>query len=297
MKLPIFIKTAIAVSAGLMLAVSVCFAQSDGSGIPFKDGESFSYVLHYKWGVINANIAQISTTLRAVDFNGEKCFHYYCSGTTFKVWDSFFKVRDIFEAKFTADDVSPRYFHRDVNEGNYRATNVFSYDDVSKKVKIHVTKNSDYRLDSTLYLGGGQIYDILSMLGHLRAVDMKNIIAGHPVTLTMAMDRNMMDVSFRFIQRETVKVDGLGKFKAVKVGASVIPHKDHFKGENSNSQFDVASNANQVFKGKDDIIIWVSDDDNMVPLLFRSPVSVGSVNGTLTRMSNQKYPVTSRVSD
>lgn len=294
MKLPNIIKLTFAAVVFLMLAPAPSFSQT--ATPPYKDGEVLEYVLHYKWG-INADIAQITATLRSTDLNGEECFHYYCSGNTFKFWDSFFKVRDLFEAKFTASDANPRFFHRDVNEGNYHATNVFSYDPNTKRVKIHVTKQTDYRLDSTLYLGGGQIYDILSMLARVRGFEVNNIMAGKPVILTMAMDRNLLDVSYRYMKRETIKIGKLGQFKAIKIALSVVPHKDHYSNDAPGSQFDAMNNANQVFKGKDDIFIWLSDDDNHIPLVFKSPVSVGTINGTLTRMTNQKYPVTSKISD
>lgn len=283
--------------SAVLLAVVLSAAAATpalGQDLPFDGNEKLALTIHYKWGMINADIARADYTCKDVVINGEKGYHVYTSGNTFKFWDSFFKVRDVFEAKVAADDCSPRYFHRSVEEGNYRASNVYNYDDVSKKVAIKVTKGSDYKLDSTLYTGS-QIYDVISLILRVRAIDFDKIVSGTPVTITMAMDRNMLDVRFHFVKRERKKIDEIGTFNAVEIAASVTTRKDHFKSEASGSQFDAVSNADKVFSGKDDIFIWFSDDKNRVPLAFKTPISVGSINGKLTSYSGLKYPLTSKV--
>ena len=53
--------------------------------------------------------------------------------------------------------------------------------------------------------------------------------------------------------------------------------------------------AGSVFTGKDDMFIWVTDDENKVPLLFESPIIVGRVQGRLVEYSNLKGPLTSKI--
>ena len=50
-----------------------------------------------------------------------------------------------------------------------------------------------------------------------------------------------------------------------------------------------------MFTGKDDMFIWVTDDENKVPLLFESPIIVGRVQGRLTSYKNLKSPLTSKI--
>ena len=53
--------------------------------------------------------------------------------------------------------------------------------------------------------------------------------------------------------------------------------------------------AGEVFKGEEEMIIWVSDDYNKVPLYFESPIIVGKVSGRLKRYSGLKYPLSSKL--
>ena len=66
-----------------------------------------------------------------------------------------------------------------------------------------------------------------------------------------------------------MEVPTKGKFKAMKFAAKVI--------------------AGEVFKGDTEMIIWVSDDLNRVPLLFESAIRVGKVYGRLDKWENLKY--------
>ncbi len=41
--------------------------------------------------------------------------------------------------------------------------------------------------------------------------------------------------------------------------------------------------------------IWITDDENKIPVYIESPVRVGSINGYISGYKNLKYPVTSLV--
>jgi hypothetical protein len=43
------------------------------------------------------------------------------------------------------------------------------------------------------------------------------------------------------------------------------------------------------------MIMWVTDDENLIPVKITSPVIVGSVSATLMRYENLKYPLSSRI--
>ena len=260
--------------------------------VPFQGGEKSTLVIHYKWGVVNADIAEVAIQLTEEVYNNEDCIHVLANASTYPFWDKLFKVRDVYEAIFTADNVMPRHFHRDVNEGNYSAQNFYYWKPNSHDVDVKVTKSTRPPLDTILNVGG-ELYDLITMVFHARSVDFAELEKS-PINFVCAIDRNIMDVQLRFMCREEKNIKGLGKFNTVKVGASVTPRK-------GNVQSDVESNfsvtKDGVFKGKDDVIIWFSDDSSKVPLTFRSPVAVGSINGRMVNVDGTKYPLTSKIAD
>ena len=44
------------------------------------------------------------------------------------------------------------------------------------------------------------------------------------------------------------------------------------------------------------MIIWISDDDNRIPLMFEAPILVGTASGRLAEYSGLKHPFTALVS-
>ena len=64
---------------------------------------------------------------------------------------------------------------------------------------------------------------------------------------------------------------GLGKVNAIKFSARLI--------------------AGEVFKGDTDVMMWISDDDNKVPVYFESPILVGTASGRMSGYEGLKYPL------
>jgi Protein of unknown function (DUF3108) len=75
--------------------------------------------------------------------------------------------------------------------------------------------------------------------------------------------------------KETVKTR-YGKFKAILLKPMLI------KGT--------------IFEGGEKMNVWVSDDQNHIPLRIESPISVGSVKVDMMGYQNLRYPLTSRIS-
>jgi hypothetical protein len=67
-----------------------------------------------------------------------------------------------------------------------------------------------------------------------------------------------------------------GKFKAIKFSPLLI------KGT--------------IFEGGEQMTVWVSDDENKVPLRVNSPITVGSIKVDLIGYQNLRHPFTSLIS-
>ena len=96
--------------------------------LSFKDGESLKYVLTYQWGSVMTDVGEGVSTLKRIGA-GAGPAHFYASvtGKTYKFYDMFFKVRDLYESKFYASTIRPFYFYRSVEEGKYRMKNTYSF--------------------------------------------------------------------------------------------------------------------------------------------------------------------------
>ena len=91
--------------------------------------------------------------------------------------------------------------------------------------------------------------------------------------MTFAIDDEVFNVYFILHGRETIKVKGIGEVKVIKFGAKLL--------------------EGEVFKGEEDMIIYISDDMNRLPVYFEAPLLVGRATGRLTGWEGLKHPFSS----
>ena len=90
----------------------------------------------------------------------------------------------------------------------------------------------------------------------------------------MFLDNEVFNMYIRYHGKETVKTK-YGKFKAIKFKPLLI------KGT--------------IFEGGEKMTVWVSDDENHIPLRIESPITIGSVKIDMMGYKNLRYPLTSLV--
>ena len=114
------------------------------------------------------------------------------------------------------------------------------------------------------------------------------------------MDKDLLNVKLKYIGRENKKISGFGTFRTIKLGVSVNARQVEEVPDSDKSNFSIVADKadggdENVFYGESKIFIWLSDDENHVPLYFSAPVKVGSVNGRVGSISGLKYPLSSKI--
>jgi len=241
--------------------------------LAFTHGETFRYILNYTWGAVNTDVGEANISLEYFTNSGEPFFLAKAQGRTFKFYDVFFKVRDLYESKFYTKNLRPFYFHRDISEGKYRMRNTFSFLP-NYKIKANYQRMTAAPRDTIL---NGRIctFDLLTLFYFARNKDFSKDKIGVEQPISFVIDGEMYDLYYRYLGKETKKFPGLGTFRTIKFAARLI--------------------AGEVFSGKEELTIWVTDDNNKIPLIFESPIIIGKVSGRLSNFTNVKYPLTSKI--
>ncbi|MDR1681378.1 MAG: DUF3108 domain-containing protein [Prevotellaceae bacterium] len=242
--------------------------------LAFAGGEQLTIVANYKWGLINTDVGEATISLSEERFRDTTYFYARAYAKTYKFYDNFFTVRDVYEARFLVRNLRPIYFHRHINEGGYQMKNTFTFNDADYTINASVQRKTNPAKD-TVIQGKACTFDVISLIYNFRHLDFANLDPNRTVPISFAVDAGVYDIYYRYIGRETKKISGLGTFNCIKIAAKPV--------------------AGDVFDGKNEIHIWISDDENHVPLLIETPIIVGRVSARLSRYSGLKYPLTSRV--
>ena len=244
---------------------------SDGN-LAFQSGEKMYFTMHYNWGMINSDIGSAVVSLDESAFNGQKAFRCSVTGKTTKMYDLFFKVRENFTSWFTVDGLRPLKFTRETQEGKYIARNTYIYDwsspDPHIIADVYTSSMGQKNLDLPLT---PCTFDLPALFFFARNIDMAKVEKGKKYPMTFAIDDEVFNVHFIFYGKETINVKGLGVVNAIKFSARLI--------------------AGEVFNGDTDVMIWISDDGNKVPVYFEAPILVGTASGRMTGFDGLKYPL------
>lgn len=240
------------------------------SQLAFQSGEQLVYKLYYNLGVIWIPAGSVT-------FNVTESRDYYemtALGKTLKSYESLFKVNDYFYSKVDKNTLMPLNAVRTVEEGNYRLYDSISFlRNTQSILSFHGKSKSTAKASVLNY--EGEVRDLLSNLYTLRNTDISTYSAGDKISSRMMFDKEIYNINIKFGEKEVTKIKGLGNFNTIKIEPEVL--------------------AGHVFKKGDKMEMWISDDGNRIPLLIKSPISVGSIKAVLVSSSNLKHPITSKI--
>ncbi len=119
--------------------------------------------------------------------------------------------------------------------------------------------------------------DAISLFFNMRTAEADDFSKDKPEYLRMVLQDTVRNIRYRFLGREVKKIRNMGKFRTLK--------------------FDCQLGTTEGYSFTDGTVfyIWITDDENKIPVYIESPVRVGSINGYISGYKNLKYPVTSLV--
>ncbi len=266
--LPILLLT-----AGLTAAGQCLPTRTDGVE-PFKAGESLVMSISYNWHAVQTDVAKGTLSINQENLNGERVWHTKMTAVTAPFFDVFFKIRERFESWFALEGVEPRKFIRDTYEGGYVAKNLYVYDRKAGVIHADIQRGDNPEVTMDLPFGSCS-YDLTTLLYFVRKLDMSRIQEGKPYNVTFAIDETAGKLSLTYRGKENKYLKGIGTVATLKFGIGV--------------------RSGNVFEG-DQAFIWLSDDDNHLPVAFMAPLKVGAMNGRLTSCNNLANEFSSLIS-
>jgi Protein of unknown function (DUF3108) len=238
----------------------------------FKPGEVLTYKIYYNLNFIWVPAGEVTFKV----FDEDTQYHYQALGRTYDSYEWFFTVKDDYDSWVDKNTLLPNYSERNVNEGKYTIFEKISFNQNSRKTTVWRARKRGQAETKTEHTVKQEVFDILSSLYHLRTLDFASQNAGHTVPFSIFMDKEEYPLKMRYEGKDSrKKVHGMGRYRTLKFQPQVI--------------------AGEVFKEDSQMSVWVSDDQNRIPVLIDSPVSVGSVKVVLKSYSGLKYDFTAKV--
>ena len=243
-------------------------ADDDFCGIrnrSFNPGENITLVVFYNALGIYVNAGTANFNLTQEKMGSKQVYHILGTGITNSSYDWIFKVRDRYETYIDTATLRPYKFIRNVQEGSYK-----KYENIT----FNQSSNTALTTDGT-YKVPNCVQDIISAIYYARNINFDNYKSGDKIPFTMFMDNEIYNMYIRYLGKETINTR-YGKFRTIKFKPLLV------KGT--------------MFEGGEKMNVYVSDDDNKIPLRIESPLVVGSVKVDMMSYKNLRYPLTSLIS-
>ena len=227
-----------------------------------QSGEFLNYRIHY--GILNAGTATL-TTLKTT-YKGQPHFYVKGYGRTTGAVRAFFKVEDNYESFINYNTGLPSFYVRNVQEGGYTQHFETAFNH-SNQTLVLTDKEKN---TSTVEKSVKGVQDMLSAFYYLRSLDSSELKIGSVKKLNVWIDDELFPFQLKVVGTENVKTK-FGTVNCLRIVPQVI--------------------SGRVFKDKEGVTLWVSNDRNYVPVAIKAELAVGSLKASLDSYRNVKYPL------
>ncbi len=225
----------------------------------FKDGEKLTFRVYYNLNFVWINAGNVHMNVIADELNGHKVHHITGDGKTAKSYEWVYKVKDKYETYIDRETMLPLRFVRNVNEGGFK---------INQDVKFNQRKGEALS-NKMMYPIPHCTQDVLSAIYFARNIDYSKYQPGDKIPFTLFLDDKVYSLYIKYIGKEEIHTK-MGRYKAIKIAPLLI--------------------EGTIFKGGEKMLVWITDDDNHLPLRVDSPILVGSIKVDLIDYENLRNP-------
>ncbi len=222
--------------------------------------EKLVFTASYNMSGLLTDLAQVTMETSEVKTSKSTLLHLKCKARTFTKWDNFFKINDLYESYVHPSSLKPYLYKRDINEGGYYKFMQYNYNHNANTVKSLKRKR---RGDGTYWDENKNLNistntkDLVATLYHIRNLDIHKANIGNSDTFTVLMDNEEFKVTITLLAKETINTN-IGRKECYKLAIAI---------------------NNNILEGKNNNLLWLTADDNKIPVYAKFKVPVG--NGEL----------------
>lgn len=248
----------------LLVALSASANDNDSTFRPFTEKEELTYKLSYGWFKVGKGLVRL---------NDDTADHYsvYAEGQTVGLLGIFANLDDKFYANVDTSTLRPLSSVRDIKDGRYwrHQENTFEHDADQVHVDIidykDTTKNVNRDFDIP-----DPTFDVLSSYLYLRSVDWSKRNVQDSVMVNTFYGKKTYNFGVEYAGQERIK------FK----GKKITTYKLYVLFPNST-----------VFPEDKPVTVWVTADENQLPIKISAKFGIGRATAELTGYKNLKKSI------
>ena len=243
------------------------------SSLPYQDGEELTFKVGYSLSPMWVGAGELSLQMSEFDYHGRPAWHARADATTYRSFNRIYRVEDRYESWWDQASRQPLEFERDVNEGGFTFYRHYLHDANKGAVDTYF-KRKEKEVRSRIMSLPPCSQDLLSAVYHLRSLDYRGMKTGDVIPMTLLVDAKTQQLQVRYLGREKLKTK-LGTFDCLVLQPEVM--------------------AGDYFKDGEGLKVWLSNDENRLPLRAEAEILLGSLRAELKSFEGVAHPQDARV--
>lgn len=246
----------------ILVSCILCNASIAQTESAFDTGEWFKFKMSYSgW----AKAGEATLTVNEAVIEGKPVFHVVGKGETTGVISWFFKVKDRYESYFDKKKLIPYRFIRDIDEGGHTKNIEINFDQKNQKAHVHNIKHNSKKIIDTK----PNVQDMVSTFYYLRNnLDVDKLKIDDEIRTDMFFDGENYGFKIKYLGKETLRT-AFGKVECLVFRPYVM--------------------AGRVFKEEESLTLWVSADQNRIPIRMKADLAIGSLRADLEAFKGLKH--------
>ena len=270
-------KKQIQVLLGLLFCLSIqqpAQSQCVVDNTSFDAGEVIEYDLYFKYGLLDKKAGTASLRVSNANYGGTAGYKMTMISHSQGMARKIFSLSDTLSC-YTSKNLQPLAFKKLAHEDGDDTIEDYTYTYQNNKVKIKTkrVKNGDEKFDETIE-SSNCTYDMLSVVYYARTLDYAGMKSGSKVKVYFMSGKKHMSMTIIHQGIETVKMNDGKKYQCIKLSLQI-----------SDKAFE---------DGKEAMKVYLTNDNNRMPLRIDSKLKVGSVKSILKSYKGNKHPVSTK---
>ena len=222
--------------------------------------ENEKLVYDIKYGKISAGTATFNTLITT--FEEEEVYRIFTTAQTNSFFDKVFKVRDTIESIATIDSLYSYRFTKNMSEGSYRQHRVHrNYLNENYSVYLRFNHKLNTFNEPIILDIPSNTFDLLSAMSKIRTIPIE---PGDIIPLNVTVDGKNYNALVNILRREKIKTI-LGEKECLVIEPSL--------------------EGDAIFKQTGVIHVWITDDEQKIPVLLQSKVIFGHFRAILNEVT------------
>lgn len=221
-------------------------------------GERLHYQVFYSLAGIYVNAGEAVFTNQLDTLQQKPVYHVSGIGRTHKNYEWIYKVNDVYDSYLDTSTMLPLKFKRNVRESGTRIYNHILF---NHGTHTAVSTNGVFKIPDC-------VQDVLSSIYYARNLDFSHAKNGDLFPFQIFLDDQVFPVYIRYMGKKLITTK-FGTFRTIQFKPKLI--------------------QGTLFKGGEQMTVYVTDDENKIPVLIETPILVGTIKVELDKVNTIRH--------